>query len=76
METDEFVTPIWRLLKNQCFHVGTEPSVYVLVADYETLKTEQTSFIKLKLRPDQSLKNRLMLLTLEDELLTDRLFYW
>ena len=38
------------------------------------LKSEQTSLIKVKFQTDSCLKNRLMLLTQKDELLTDRLF--
>ena len=66
--------PYMENLEESVLQVGTEPPVDVLVADYEMLKTEQTSLIKLKLRTDKCLKNRLMLLTQKDELLTDRLF--
>ena len=66
--------PYMENFEEPVLQVGTEPSVDVLVADYEMLKTEQTSLIKVKLRTDSCLKNRLMLLTQKDELLTDRLF--
>ena len=66
--------PYMEHLEESMLQVGTEPAVDVLVEDYEMLKASETSLVKLKLRTDKCLKNRLMLLTQKPELLTDRLF--
>ena len=66
--------PYMEHLEESMLQVCTEPAVDVLVADYEMLKASETSLVKLKLRTDKSLKNRLMLLIQKPELLTDPLF--
>ena len=54
--------------------VGNEPPVDVLVKEHVIIKTGETMMIKLQLRSEKCLKNRLMLLTQKSGLFTDRLF--
>ena len=61
-------------LEAPILQVGNEPPVDVLVVEHVILKTGETMMIKLQLRSEKCLKNRLMLLTQKSGLFTDRLF--
>ena len=50
-------------LEAPILQVGNEPPVDVLVKEHVMLKTGETMMIKLQLRNEKFLKNRLMLLT-------------
>ena len=66
--------PYMENLEAPILQVGNEPPVDVLVVEHVILKTGETMMIKLQLRSEKCLKNRLMLLTQKSGLFTDRLF--
>ena len=66
--------PYMEDLEESIFQVCREPPIDVLVVDHEMFKTEDISLIKLQVRCEKCLKNRLVLLTQKRELLIEHLF--